>query len=339
MSRIFAARDSGGSFTLPPGGTGPIIDMCVLPDRVELYTVDATFMAQPPEVIDPNRTNPNAQWVIAKTDDIGSGSPAVARSFLTASRVLKQATFPPPIDRDAILLQMHVIKGLLVTCAKTAAKFAGAVQTEMDATERERNSRAQGGGRALAHFPMVNDLDQLATTCLINAKRAIREICLLVDLFFKLDRSHSRLDHLVSALATKLGADSTLVQYLNEFTKFATRVVKLRDGQEHSVSTTARLYVENFRMMPTNQIKAPVWYLEGETPRDIQADMSFIENSLIDLAEGAFIGCVANCLNGAFPMCFQFNENPKPEAPVRYELVVDVSQLRGVFPDSPASTS
>lgn len=132
--------------------------------------------------------------------------------------MLKQATFPPPIDRDAILLQMHVIKGLLVTCTKTAAKFSGAVQTEMDATERERNSGAQGG-RALAHFPMVNDLDQLATTCLINAKRAIREVCLLADLFFQLERKHSRLDYLVNALSEKLGADSALVQHLNGFTK------------------------------------------------------------------------------------------------------------------------
>jgi hypothetical protein len=92
-------------------------------------------------------------------------------------------------------------------------------------------------------------------------------------------------------------------------------------------------------MMPTNQIKAPVWYLVGETPRDIQTDMSFIENSLIDLAEGAFVGCVDYCLKGAFPMRFQFNENPKLEAPVRYELVVDVSQLRGIIPDIPASPS
>ena len=333
----FAARDSGGSFTLPAGGTGPIIDMCVLPDRVELYTVDATFMAQPPEVIDPNRTNPNAQWVIAKTDDTGSGSAAVARTFLTASRALKQAFLSPPIDRDAILLQMHVIKGLLVTCAKTAAKFSAAVQSEMDSAERERSSSTRRN-RALPHFPMVSDLDQLATTCLISAKRAIREICQLVDLFFRLERSHSRLDHLVNALSAKLGVDSALEQFLSGFIKFATRVVKLRDAQEHSATTTERLFVENFRMMPTNQIKAPVWYLEGETPRDIKADMAFIENSLIDLAEGAFVGSVINTLAGAFPMCFRYNENPTPEAPVRYELVVDMSRMQGVFPDGPVST-
>ena len=90
--------------------------------------------------------------------------------------------------------------------------------------------------------------------------------------------------------------------------------------------------------MPTNQIKAPVWYLEGETPRDIKADMAFIENSLIDLAEGAFVGSVINTLAGAFPMCFRYNENPTPEAPVRYELVVDMSRMQGVFPDGPVST-
>jgi len=327
VNRPFAARDSGGSFTLPPGDNGPILDMCELPDRLEIYTSAATYMVQPPEVTDPERTNPNAQWVIAKTDELGCSSPAVARSFLMASRVLKQANFDPPIDRSAILAQMHVIKGLLVTCAKTAANFSGTVQTEMDATDRERGSRAHGG-RALAHFPIINDLDQIATTCLISAKRTIREICQLVDLFFNLDRSHSRLDHLVTELATKVGAESALIKYLSGFTSCAARVGKLRDGQEHSGSTAARLYVENFKMMPTNQIRAPVWHLEGEQPRDINSDMSFIEKSLIELVEGTFVGCVDYCLPDRFPMCFKFNDNPKPEAPVRYELVIDMSRFR-----------
>jgi hypothetical protein len=311
--------------------------MCELPDRLEIYTAAATYMVQPPEVTDPERTNPNAKWVIAKTDDLGCSAPAVARSFLMASRVLKQANLDPPIDRTAILAQMHVIKGLLVTCAKTAANFSGTVQTEVDATDRERGSPAHGG-RALAHFPIINDLDQIATTSLISAKRTIREICQLINLFFDLNRSHSRLDYLVAELATKVGDDNALIKYLTGFTGFAARVGKLRDGQEHSGSTAARLYVENFKMMPTNQIRAPVWYLEGEQPRDINTDMSFIEKSLIELVEGAFVGCVDYCLPDRFPMCFKFNDNPKPEAPVRYELVIDMSRFRVDSPGSPSPT-
>lgn len=128
-------RDSAGSFTLPPGGTGPIIETCSLPDRLEMYTVDATFMIQTPDTVDPLRTNPNALWVNAKIDDVGSASPAVSRTFIMASQVLKAADFEPPIDSASVLVQMHRIKGSLVLCERVAAQYTLALQAELDAVE------------------------------------------------------------------------------------------------------------------------------------------------------------------------------------------------------------
>jgi hypothetical protein len=130
-----------------------------------------------------------------------------------------------------------------------------------------------------------------------------------------------------------------VVNYLGTSIKFASRVVKLRDGQEHSATSPDRLYVDNFRMMPTNQVRTPVWYLEGEPPQDIHADMTTVAGCLIELVEGTFVLCVAQNVPDHFPrMCFVSVEHPAPEAPVRYQLVIDRAQFAAIprVPDGPS---
>ena len=148
-----------------------------------------------------------------------------------------------------------------------------------------------------------------------------------------LQRPHSRLDYLVKELSETLGAANPFVSYLSRFVDFASRVVKLRDGQEHSTTTADRLCVDNFRMMPTNQVRTPVWFLEGEEPQNIHANMSAIAGYLIDLVEGVFVGGVDQNLPDGFPrMCFVSVEHPAPEAPIRYQLVIDMAQFAAIPP-------
>ncbi len=270
MTKKLLRRDSAGSFTLPPGGTGPITQMCALPDRMEMYTVDATFMIQTPDTIDPLRTNADALWVNAKIDDVGSASPAVSRTFIMASQVLKAADFEPPLDSAPVLVQMHRIKGSLVLCERVVAQYTLALQAELDAVEAT-GYRLDSGGRALERFPVLNDFEHRATTFLINAKRAIQEVCALVGLFWTLDKHHSRFDQLVKDVERRLGSDNQFVKFINGHADGVSKVVELRNFQEHGTSTK-RLHVENFRLMPTNQIQAPVWYIDGENPRDIASD-------------------------------------------------------------------
>jgi hypothetical protein len=318
-------RDSAGSFTLPPGGTGPIIETCSLPDRLEMYTIDATFMIQTPDTVDPLRTNPNALWVNAKIDDVGSASPAVSRTFIMASQVLKAADFEPPLDSSSVLVQMHRIKGSLVLCERVAAQYTLALQAELDAVEAT-GYRLDSGGRALERFPVLNDLEHQATTFLINAKRAVQEVCALICLFWTLDKQHSKFHLLAKDVERRLGSDNQFVKFLNGCADGVTRVVELRNFQEHGTSEK-RLHVENFRLMPSNQIRAPVWFIDGENPRDIASDMTSISSFLISLAEGVFVGCVDQRLSRRFPLCFELIETPDPKVPVRFRLTIDSSKL------------
>jgi hypothetical protein len=324
------SRDSAAAFTLPLGGTGPITQMCVLPDRIEIYKIDATFMIQTPGTVDPLRTNPDALWVNAKVDDVGSASPAVSRTFIMASQVLKLADFEPPLDPASILVQMHKIKSSLVLCEKVAAQYALALQAELGAVEAT-NFRLDSGGRALERFPVLNDLEHRATTLLINAKRSIQEVCALVCLFWTLDKQHSKFHLLAKDVERRLSSENQFVKFINGYVDGVTKVVELRNFQEHGTSEK-RLHVENFRLMPSNQIRAPVWYIDGEAPRDIANDMTSIASFLTDLAEGAFVGCVDQRLSQRFPMCFESIETPDPAVPVRFRLTIDHSKL--VWPSS-----
>lgn len=325
MKNKSSRRDSAGSFTLPPGGTGPITEMCVLPDRMEMYTVDATFMMQTPETIDPLRTNPDALWVNAKVDDVGSASPSVSRTFIMASQVLKVADFEPPLDSASVLVQMHRIKSSLVLCERVAAQYTSALQAELDAVEAT-GYRLEPSGRALERFPVLNDLEHRATTFLINAKRAIQEVCALVCLFWTLDNKHSKYHLLAKDIERRLGLDNPFAKFVNGYVDGVTKVVEMRNFQEHGTSEK-RLHVENFRLMPSNQIRAPVWYVDGENPRDIASNMTSIANFLINLAEGVFVGCVDQRLSRRFPLCFELIETPDPVVPVRFRLTIDSSKL------------
>jgi hypothetical protein len=118
-----------------------------------------------------------------------------------------------------------------------------------------------------------------------------------------------------------------LVKFANANVAGVTKVVDMRNFQEHG-TPDKRFHVENFKLMPSNQIHAPVWYIDGEDPRDIASDMRAIANFLIGLAEGVFVGCVDQRLSKRFPLCFELIVSPDPKVPVRYRLTIDASKVQ-----------
>lgn len=159
-----------------------------------------------------------------------------------------------------------------------------------------------------------------------NIERAIQEVCALVCLFWTLDKHHSRFDQLAKDVERRLGSDNQFVKFINGYVDGVSKAIELRNFQEHGTSAK-RLHVENFRLMPSNQIRAPVWYVNGENPRDITSDMTAIASFLIDLAEGIFVGCVDQRLSRRFPWCFETIKTPDPAVPVRFRLTIDGSKL------------
>lgn len=80
-------------------------------------------------------------------------------------------------------------------------------------------------------------------------------------------------------------------------------------------------------MMATNQIRRPVWFLDGEEPEDIAAHMNAIPDFLLRFAESTFVGCVDATQKEWPPVQFEVVEPIDPECPVRYYLLIDPSRL------------
>lgn len=316
-------RDGAGSFSIPSEKGEIIKAMCPLPDHLEIYSPTETFKIQSPESIDPERTNPNAMWVNAKTHDVGSSSPFVARTFIMASEILKVAKLPKPSEKDALTLRMHLIKELLLQCDSASKSVGFAVDSEIAALEATEFKLADGGS-SLEKFPVVRDLESKATSFLIAARRAITEICQISNHFWDIKTKHSALEHLLEKeLIPLLGKDHCLVLYLNGFVSGTKRILDFRNGQEHANTTKAkRLVVKNFELTSTNQIKAPVWYLEGNSAVDMKSEMEGVADFVLRLAEGMFVGCVDATLTKWPPFQFVINDPVDLDCPVQYSLQI-----------------
>jgi len=319
-------RDAAGSLTLPGGEE--ITAMCGLGDRMEIYTPSQTFVIRTPESTDPERTNPNALWTRVKTHDVGSASPLVARTFIQAHDVLHQRPMGEACDYDALLKRMHAIKETLLHCDSACRRYLDALQGELDALGASEYKLAPGA-RALEYFPVICELDAKVTDILINARRVITEVCQLPRHFWPQGRLHSNLEHLVEKeLEPRLGSSSPLVAQCQAHLDGTRRLLELRNGQEHgSTTNTPRLHTRNFEHAPTNELNAPVWFLDGEEPQDISAAAKVIPTFLAGLVESVFIGCVYHALDAWPPWCFVDIEPVDSKCPQRYRLTMDVSRL------------
>lgn len=321
MTSKIQPRDQAGAFSLPDGVDGPILKICKLPDCLEVYTANATLVMKSPETIDPDRTNPNAMWVYVKIADVGASMPAVARTFLTASEILGAVRLDYLVDSTPALLQMHKIKNTLVTCTNIAEKIGIDMQVE---SENFRSSavKLSANARSLPYFPMVPDLNERTTTFLINAKHAIQEICSLVQLFWKFNRSHSSWHHIVRDLKELVHEQNDIMEYAEGWVPLCEKIVNLRNAQEHPKDDN-KLHIVNFEMQPDNSIMAPEWHLTGEPPADLCGGIISMANNLVRMAEGIFVRCVNERLPENSFSIIEVIQDVDVKMPIRYRSGVD----------------
>ena len=316
-------RDGAGSFTIPSTKGEHIKTMVTLREFVEIYSPTETFKMQTPEAIDPGRTNPNAMFVIVKTADVGSASPFVSRTIIMADEMLKGGLGFDKARRDTLMEHLHKIKEGLVQCGHAAESFRNSVSSQVEEFKAS-GGRLNLGGRSLAKFPLVSDIDAKVTAFLIPARRVLTDVCHIPAHFLQVKRPHSNMEHLLEKeLIPQLGENHELVKWLGEGIQITKRVVDLRNAQEHATTGARPLQVKNFHALPSNDIRAPVWLIEGEAPMDIGSEMEQIASEFLNLAEGMLAGCIGAHLPTFPPMILYVDPDPDPQCPVRYKLTID----------------
>jgi hypothetical protein len=319
-------RDSAGSLELQDG-TGGITAMCPCGDFLEVYKEDITFRVRTPESIDPDRTNPNAPFVAAVSDRVGSASPAVARVLLQGHSILSAAIFREKLEKDRVVQVLHACKEALVVCEKVAARVALQVDKiiqDIEARGIPRDSR----GRALNPLPQVSDLELEATNFLIHAKRAIQLTCRLPSIFLPVSAKDNNFDALAKTLTAAIGENAPVTKFVAANASDVRYLIELRNYQEHPGAKLT--VINNFAVMPNKAISMPMWHVSGETPRPIREEMQTATEFLVQMTEVMLIRLVMHTVDQGFPFIIQKLDAAEvnPKMPIKYRLSIDISKLK-----------
>ena len=317
-------RHAAGSMELKEG-TGGITAMIPCGDFMEMFKVDKTFRVQTPQGVDPEGKNPNAPWVAAPVDDVGSGNPIVARVFIQSYEMIKAGFIKKKVDVEGLTLKLRECKEALIACEKEAKNIIQDIDTIIDKVEKEGIS-TDNNGRGLNPFPHISNLDIKCGSFLVFANRAIRSICELPGFYIDVERPDSNFDHLSKSLSKILSDDSNLVMFVSNNADGIRYLVDLRNFHEHPKEK--RTIIENFKLLPDMKIQVPMWGFAANELHPIKEEMLATITFLTEMAEAMIIHLIMSSPSD-YPLAIETIEESKIDSnnPVRYRLTVNLSQM------------
>ena len=322
-----APRFQAGSMSLPEGA-GNITGMFSCDDFLEIYTETETYRVKSPEAIDPGVTNPNAPWVSSKSSDFGSSSTIVARVLLQGSDMVDAAALSGSgEDKGRILRQIHTCKEALLACEKVRLRVT-------ESAESIVNNISQNGvnlehGRHVKNLPQVPNLEDDASSFLINIKRAIVSVCYLASCLLPLPKRDSNLEYLKKSVK-RLNDNrySQLINAIDGFIPGTKHLIELRNFQEHPGDRIT--YIENFTITSQNEVGYPVWYVKGNDPESIIASMKSAIEFVVSLSETMLVHYLFASMKSKFP--YYVEEIPEKDIdhkkPIRYRLSIDIGSIQ-----------
>lgn len=314
-------RDMAGNFRLPtPGGITGFVSGG---DVLWVYQPDHTYRLRSPDIIDPERRNPNMRWAIEQALPYGSREQAVARLVIGTADMLNAVPTAPRLNHEDVN-RLLVTLGSDVMAAQRACD-----ELEQKVEEvRQRLGEPHGGRGHAAFIPQVAALDEDATAFLIPARRSIKTLCSLTALFLGREDRDNNFEHLANRLTAEGLGDTPLVRYLRECESGVQTVLTLRNGQEHP-NARARTVIDNVRLMPDDSVVMPTWRLEGTAPEpavSIVDSMRSILAFLIRIGEALFIHLMLHQADRRIAnRLLEIPEGQRdPERPVRYRLEIHI---------------
>jgi len=322
-----APRFQAGSMSLPEGA-GNITGMFSSEDFLEIYTETETYRVKSPETIDPGVTNPNAPWVSSKSSDFGSSSIIVARVLLQGSDMVDSAALSGSAeDKGRILRQLHTCKEALLACEKVRLRVTEGAEAIMN--EISQNGVNLEHGRHVKDLPQVPNLEDDASSFLINIKRAIVSVCYLASCLLPLPKRDNNLEYLKKSV-NKLNDNryAQLIEVIDAFTPGTKHFIELRNFQEHPGDRIT--YIENFTVTPKNEIGYPVWYVKGNDPESIIASMKSAIDFVVTLSESMLVHYLLASTKSKYPHYVEEipEKDVDPKKKIRYRLSIDIGSIK-----------
>lgn len=227
-------------------------------------------------------------FFLQKTSNYGTSTPAVARTALQGSELLKFFDRSEP-EKEAAILVLFELQRHLVKCVEIRDQLAA----EVSACHLEVESQGfkQAGSQTVS-LPGVGDLQSKSETFLQSAKLAVAETGNLTKPFYGEGFSH-KYQRFLTWAETKFGALDDFAALVGSWEPYVKRVVEMRNAVDHpSEAPRGRLITTNFCIThgaTGPELIDPSWGLTGEPLRPILTDFDAIIEKTIVLGENVLV--------------------------------------------------
>ncbi|ODU06280.1 MAG: hypothetical protein ABS89_00180 [Thiobacillus sp. SCN 63-1177] len=235
--------------------------------------------------IDPARTNPAIPHVQQRIVALGSDSPLVGQTLLTAKELFSDKILPNWFDcTQAILCSLEALKDLAAVC-ELKDSFTNAETKEIAGLD------SQSASKGSLILPAIGDVDARCKTFFQKADHASRSLLDIVKLFYKKLHGIRGMADLIQYAKKQYGEGDSLVMYLESIAPTLRYVRDTRNCLEHPNPPAMQANISDFSLRPDGIIARPsievIAGREHYPAADISAVMTELSQTLPQIFEGA----------------------------------------------------
>ncbi len=265
-----------------------------------------------------------------RISDIGSSNPIIARLFCQTNNLIEPFSLVQKQKVDIQTILGEKVGFRLVKCEKIYTKIKEVIDkiNEMDFSKQLQSSSIE--------VPYIIGLEQECSDFLYQAKLALRDLCKLINVFYKVELN--RKEYIGSNFSKYrcwacdyFGKDDSLCKGIQEEESWIKRIIDMRNAIEHP-DKNIELKIQNVELI--NKVvppyfKEPKWYLSGEKESPIVRDMKVIIENILSFSEELLIILLSK-METNLPIIFI--EIPKEKrnksCPIRIKTGIDSNRLK-----------
>lgn len=317
---IDVLRDSAGSMEIGTPEEGSNKGFVTFDDRLLIIKEKAVYEHILADAIDPGRTNeaiPNTQKRVL---DIGSESPLLCRTLLTADTLFKPSHLQHVIDCKAAM-----------SAAFRATLELVAISADRDQLNREIDEALSGVEGVLLipgfKIPVIANLEARSKAILNRGHDVIKALMDIVRLFYGPKITHA--DSLLKYAETAFEPEDPLRKYIESVVPTLRQIWNMRNAIAHP-KQTSRILVTNFSLRADGRLEVPsIEVIDPDMPQPMVPAItlfdSIIESLQIIFEELVALLCGRHARFGKFKIgVMELPQDRRRQDHVRFSYVVNV---------------
>jgi hypothetical protein len=265
-----------------------ITTMLSLGESLYVIKEGGIYIVKLPDQIDPTRTNASIPPVQQRIVSLGSESPLVGKTLLTAKELFSEQVLPKWFDcTRAILFSLEALKDL-AAIQELKDSFVAAEDRQVTAFDMQPKDKG-----ALV-LPAIGAVDTQCKTFFQKADHAIRSLLDIVKMFYKKRYKISGIHDLRKHVYTMYGSSDSFVTYLDGIAATLAFVRDARNSLEHPHPPETCATITDFALRPDGLIARPSIEVVSRADRypktDISVLMSDLALALPQIFEGVLVG-------------------------------------------------